>query len=390
VKKEDIENYYFKLAGDLNTYVFPKIDNALTSDPSIRTHLNPAFPFPMKIRAALLDTHLAVEYVGPEDNDDSHISIEGVWQPTLKLLDFLGIDLAHISAPRLPWSTNLENMQVFLGEAMNLLGDYLYDVVSNPQDLILNGIPEFGVSHDPTYVSNTTFLWSDAEGAIRIRRIDFLELFPIQKEGWAYHTKESLEHFADFLINYQVPTYSHELHAILNDFIQLIAQSGTDEPTITKYLEKHPEILQISFGTHELNPQTDLIWQYSTDIPDLKPDFMPVKMDGFADILEFKLPRLKSTPLVGSSARRHPSFEIDSALAQIDQYEDWVSQDINRQWLEATKSIKIMHPHIYLVIGHREEFNATERQKLRGRRNATIFTYDEFIEMARMQLYRLR
>ena len=54
------------------------------------------------------------------------------------------------------------------------------------------------------------------------------------------------------------------------------------------------------------------------------------------------------------------------------------------------KGIKIMHPHTYLVIGHREEFDATERQKLRGRRNATIFTYDELIEMARMQLYRVR
>jgi hypothetical protein len=54
------------------------------------------------------------------------------------------------------------------------------------------------------------------------------------------------------------------------------------------------------------------------------------------------------------------------------------------------KNIKILHPHTYLVIGHRDDFDSTERQKLRSRRNATIFTYDEFIEMARMQLYRVR
>jgi hypothetical protein len=313
-----------------------------------------------------------------------------MWRPGVSVFDFLGIEVEHLSPVHIPITTSLENVQIFLGDAMNLLGDYLYDIVSNPHDLALNGILDFTNASEPTYVSNVTFLWSDREGALRIRRIDFLELMPIQKEGWAYHTEESFANFAEFLVHHEVPRYRPQLHAILNQFIELVVSSNVSEPMITGYLADHPEILQLAFGADNLNPQIDLEWQYPSGKPNLKPDFMPEKMDGYADVLEFKLPRLKSGAVVGPDVRSHPSFEVDSALAQIDEYQDWCAQEINRRWLDSSKGIKVLKPHTYLVIGHSEEFSASDRQRLRGRRNATIFTYDEFIQMARMQLYRVR
>lgn len=33
-----------------------------------------------------------------------------------------------------------------------------------------------------------------------------------------------------------------------------------------------------------------LKWQYQTQDKDLKPDFMPERMDGYCDIMEFKMP----------------------------------------------------------------------------------------------------
>ncbi|MEQ8454978.1 MAG: DUF4263 domain-containing protein [Sandaracinaceae bacterium] len=145
----------------------------------------------------------------------------------------------------------------------------------------------------------------------------------------------------------------------------------------------HPEILQLAFGCHELHPETTLEWQYETDREDLRPDFMPVKMDGFADIVEFKLPWLKGKPVVGPATRTKPSAEVDTALAQIDEYEEWCAQDVNRRWLEEEKGIRVHAPMTYLVIGHQSEFTAEDRQRFRKRRNAIIVTYDEFVEMAR-------
>lgn len=134
---------------------------------------------------------------------------------------------------------------------------------------------------------------------------------------------------------------------------------------------------------HELHPETTLEWQYETDREDLRPDFMPVKMDGFADIVEFKLPWLKGKPVVGPATRTKPSAEVDTALAQIDEYEEWCAQDVNRRWLEEEKGIRVHAPMTYLVIGHQSEFTAEDRQRFRKRRNAIIVTYDEFVEMAR-------
>ena len=117
---------------------------------------------------------------------------------------------------------------------------------------------------------------------------------------------------------------------------------------------------------------------------------MPTGIDGYADIVDFKLPILKSKPIVGNSTRSHPSFEIDSALAQVDEYEEWCSQEINQQWLFNTKNIRVKYPRKYLIIGHSKNFSPEDRQILRKRRDASIITYDELIAMARFQLYRLK
>lgn len=388
--KEQFESLVLGIVRDLNERVFPVVDQRLSADPDLRGRLSPAFPYPKKVRIAALDSHLVVEYVGPEDASRGDFEVEGSWLPGRTVFDFLGLDFGHLGAPRIPFGTNLENLQVFLGDAMALLGDYLYDVVANPSSVMLNGIPDFTVATEPTYVSNVAFLWSDSAGVFRIRRIDFMELFPISDDGWGYHTLESLGHFAEFIISYPVPSYRPHLHQVLNDFIQLVATPQATEPQITSYLESHPEILQLSLGAHQLNPQTRLIWQLPRSTSDLQPDFMPERMDGFSDILEFKLPRLSRNTMVGAESRRHPSSEVEAALAQVDEYEDWCLQDANREWLLRTKGIQVSSPHTYLVIGHSDDFTAEDRQLLRRRRNATIFTYDEFINMARMQLYRIR
>lgn len=104
------------------------------------------------------------------------------------------------------------------------------------------------------------------------------------------------------------------------------------------------------------------------------------------DILEFKLPNLKSKPIVGSSTKSQPSHEVDTAIAQINEYDKWCSQEVNQQWLFETKNIRVKHPRKYLVIGHSKDFEPEQRQELRETRNVVIITYDELIDMANTEL----
>jgi hypothetical protein len=391
IEKHEFNRFITGIVNDLNNIVFREVNDAIEKKPELRNHINPAFPYPRELRIGLLRNCLAVEYIGPEILDSSIFKTSGIYLPNHNVFDFLGIEINHLPCISMPMSENIDNTAFFLGESISYLCDYFYDFTQMPSELIqLNGYIDFSEPVNPIYISNTTFFWTDSDGTLKIRHIDFLEIFPYTDEGVGYHDIKSLEYFASFIINYTVPTYKIELHRKLNEFIEFINLPDISEPDITKYLEKNPEILQISFGAHNLNPQTDLIWQYDTDKPNLKPDFLIEKMDGFCDILEFKLPKLKSKPIVGTEVRQHPSFEIDSAIAQINEYDYWFAQEVNRRWLEENKGIRVLNPIKHLVIGHSDEFNSEDRRKLRSTRGISVFTYDEFIELARFQIYRIR
>lgn len=389
--QEKAEEFAKKLIGELNDNVFNNIYNYLRENPEDREYLNPAFPFPRKVRIGLLDGYLVVEHVGPNEDHEDDISTEFLYDPTKTMYDFLEMDFSHLKAfPRIPCNNSVENMVFFLGDSIDYLTDYFYDFTQIPEDFCLNGILDITQSDVPCVLNNCTFFWSDSAGALRIKHIDLLELFPYQDGNCVYHTEPSLIYFSNYIISNKVPTYRVELHNALNHFIHLISLQDTSEPEITKFLSDHPGILQISFGQNRLNPQVELFWQYDAERSSLKPDFLPEKMDGYCDIMEFKLPYIKSKPLVGNDHRTHPSYEIDKAIAQLDEYEEWFSQELNRTWLTEAHGIKVLNPVRYLIIGHSKEFSAEGRRRLRNTRNTVFFTYDEFIEMARYQIYRVR
>jgi hypothetical protein len=390
MEREVFLKFISRITQELNDNVFGQIDYILSHNKKIRHNLNPAFPFPRLLRIGLLKNCLAVEYIGPENKLDDSIPTEGIFQPEFDIFDFLDIKIEHLKSIPVSIDDNVENCSFFLGKSIEYLCDYFYDITQMPSEIIqLNGYMDFSAPSKPIFVSNTTFFWTDEEEGLKLKHIDFLEIFPFDKDGGVlYH--DTFDHFTKFLLEYKVPTYNIELHKKLNEFIEFISFPDIDEPDITKFLEKNPEILQIAFGIHNLNPQILLEWQYQTDKDNLKPDFLPQRMDGFCDILDFKLPSLKSKPIVGTPERYHPSYEIDMAIAQLDCYEEWCNQEVNIKWLEKEKGIKILYPQRFLIIGHSKEFTAEDRRKLRNIRNTSIFTYDEFIEMARFQIYRIK
>lgn len=389
--EKKLENFFKEIVGELNNLVLGKVFATLKIAPGLRKSMNPAFPFPKEIKMGILNNCFAVEYVGPSDESDEPLNSRGIYQPTWNIYDFLDIDIKHLKQPSIDAPDRIENMVFFLGGSIQYLTDYFYDFTQMPADMMLNGTVNFSNIKEPTYISNTTYFWTNSNGDLKIKHIDFLEIFPFDKDGNIYyHDDASFDQFCEFILEYRVPNYKVQLHKQLNKFIELISLPDMKEPQITKYLEKNPEILQMAFGINKLNPQIELQWQYESTKDNLKPDFLPTRMDGFSDIMEFKLPHLNSKPMVGSESRRQPSFEIDSAFAQIDLYEEWCAQEVNTKWLEREKGIKIMYPHRFLIIGHSKDFSAEDRARLRRIRNTSVFTYDEFIELVRYQIYRFR
>ena len=98
---------------------------------------------------------------------------------------------------------------------------------------------------------------------------------------------------------YDILYLTYIIHSCAVNNIGLINLQETNEVDITE----HPEILQYAFGMNKLNAQTLLKWQYQTQDKDLKPDFMPERMDGYCDIMEFKMPNLDGKCIVGTNER---------------------------------------------------------------------------------------
>lgn len=389
---EELEKFIRDMSDDIKDYVFRPINDLILKKPEIRNSLNPAFPYPYKLRIGILDNCLAVEYIGPNKDEDDDFGCEGSFQPSWDIYDFLNIDINIHKSRGFKIETDLDNMSFFLGKSISYLTDYFYDITQLPYEfLMMNSFVDFSKVERPMFISNTNFFWTDENDQLKIKHIDFMEIFPLGENGEIYyHDNNGLEKFAEFVTNYKVPKYRVKLHSKLNEFIEFINLPNINEPKITAFLSENPEILQLAFGYHELNPQIALDWQFETKLDNLKPDFLPIRMDGYADIMEFKLPYLKNNAMVGKPERRHPSFEIDTAIAQLDTYNEWCSQKVNVEWLEKNKGIKVLYPRKFLIMGHSKDFSKEDRAKLRGIRDTTVFTYDEFIEMARFQLYRVQ
>ena len=390
--KEELETALNSITKLLNERVFGVVSDYLKLYPERRAEINCAFPFPRMIRVGLLKKHLVIEYCGPEDNGSEVVTAQGVDWPSCGIEDFLDIDLKHEMVDVLTFDGPIQNMSFFLGKSIEHLTDYFYDLTQIPYELIcMNAMIDFENIDRYTYISNTTFFWTTNKDLLKIRKIDFMEIIPFTENGEVFfYNEESIKELAKCIIHKKVPKYNIKLHEYLNEFIELINLQDTGEVEITDFLAKHPVILQYAFGINELNPQILLEWQYVTKNSNLKPDFMPRRMDGYCDIMEFKRPHLNGKYMVGTNERRQPSYQIDSAVAQINLYGEWCSQKVNAVWLENKYQIKVCNPIKYLIIGHSKDFKAEDRRKLREERNIVIYTYDEFIEMARCQIYRYK
>ncbi|MDM8161162.1 DUF4263 domain-containing protein [Labilibaculum sp. K2S] len=248
-------------------------------------------------------------------------------------------------------------------------------------------------------IVNGRFFDADETGlkTRHIKWIDFLPLKITDETDEAYSITVSLneisqliEHDAHFV--YPLPSkedFKFTKLPQINRFLELIGNNKTSETQLTSFLEKHINlfILTMGFLATEIHPQLICEWQ-SENRKGIQPDFFIVRPNGYADIVEFKLPKLKSHTIVGRTNRETFSAEINSYISQTRVYKEYFEDPNNRNWVEKKHGIKVRYPKRVLVVGRRWEFSSDEwKEIIDDYRDIEIMTFDDLTDGVVSQFY---
>lgn len=175
----------------------------------------------------------------------------------------------------------------------------------------------------------------------------------------------------------------------INRFIELFGDSNYSEPEITSFLaeDENKFILKMGFMGVEIYEEVLCEWQ-SEKRNNIKPDFFILRSNGYADIIEFKLPNMKSNLIVGCNNREHFNSELYTYIAQTRVYATYFDDPNNRKWFESKNGFKVHKPRRYLVIGRRNDFSSDEWIEIKGDfNNLDIITYDDLVDTVISQFY---
>ena len=143
----------------------------------------------------------------------------------------------------------------------------------------------------------------------------------------------------------------------------------------------------MAFLARDIRHQVMCEWQSEERNP-VKPDFFVIHPNGYANIIEFKLPFLKSNTITGKSNRETFSAEINSYISQTRVYKTYFDDPNNRNWFERKYGFKVNNPKRILIVGRRWHFNSEEwREIVADYRDIEILTYDDLIDGVVAQFY---
>ncbi len=247
-------------------------------------------------------------------------------------------------------------------------------------------------------IINGRFFDADKNGLVT-RHVKWMDFFPIQFDGSDAEydrirfTLAPLEQMveADSRYIYPAPTdYKFQKLPIINRFIELWGNSASGETEITRFLaeESHKFILTMKFGAVDAKPEIKCEWQ-SQQKADIKPDFFMIQPNGFADIVEFKLPHIGKSAVVGSDNRESFAAWLNSYISQTRVYANYFDDPNNRAWFEEKHKFRVYKPRRWLVVGRRKDFSPHEwREIIADYRDVDIITFDDLIDGTTAQFYR--
>ena len=246
-------------------------------------------------------------------------------------------------------------------------------------------------------IINSKFFDSNESGLIS-RHIKWLEVFPVKfsLENERPKITFNLSRFSNHVefastYNYKIPSdYKYGKLPLINKFIETWGNKSNNELTITKFLaqKEHEFILTMRFGADSIKHELNCEWQ-SDEKDDIRPDFFVIQPNGFADIVEFKLPYIDGSPIVGKKNRESFSAWMNQYIAQTRVYAQYFDDPNNRKWFENKYGFKVFKPRRWLVVGRRSDFDAfTWREIASDYKDLEVMNFDDLVDGVVVQFYK--
>ncbi len=351
--------------------------------------------------------HLAIEYFGPELTKElpksKNVKIthyDFADSGTNLFEEIVGFKFESTSMPfTMPIPPFSEDLVYPTNKGMDKLLELKWNWMAQDSIMNING-PGFHVEKGQfTRVINARFFDADENG-LKTRHIKWIDFLPLEIENETEDTHElkislnQLKSLVKYDAHYQYPLpakddFKYNKLPQINRFIELIGNKKTTEPQLTKFLEQNENkfILTMGFLSKEIHPQLLLEWQ-SQEKDNIQPDFLIVRPNGFADIVEFKLPDTKSKTIVGKSNRETFSAEINKYISQTRVYREFFEDPNNRNWVKDKFHLSVRHPKRYLVVGRRWDFSSEIwKEIIDDYKDIEIITFDELVDGVVSQFY---
>jgi hypothetical protein len=169
------------------------------------------------------------------------------------------------------------------------------------------------------------------------------------------------------------------LNTRIRSFAEMAKKEKVNErKDLQKFFEANPDFLYFGSRYQRIIPQVKLPREGNSD---LIPDFLLERVtDGFCDILDIKLPEKRM--ITGAKDRRAFSHQVDSAIAQVEEYQEYFDEKKNRDFIREKYKANICKPQILVLIGDSTNIDPEELRKIRQRRinEAEVITYSEIIK----------
>ncbi|WP_343566208.1 Shedu anti-phage system protein SduA domain-containing protein [Sphingobacterium sp.] len=375
------------------------------------THLIKTFPAfllePERIALYFGKNHLAIEYFGKvstnflsEDRDIavSYYDYSHIGESLLEAIIGFKYD-STVKGLKFPLPPYIEDLIMPTNRGMDEMINLKWNFAAQDSIIGINSpsyiIPEGQFSR----IVNGRFYDADENG-LKTRHIKWIDIFPLSIAKTSVESEllsinitpvvSSIEHDAHF--QYPQPEkldYKFEKLPKINRFVELIGSKSTSETTITSFLEdqKNQFILTMGLFATKVLSQKICEWQSENKLA-IKPDFFIVKPNGYADIIEFKLPHLKTASIVGRENRETFSAEISSYISQTRVYSQYFEDPNNRNWVENQYGIKVLYPKRILIVGRRWNFSSEEWRSIQAEfKDVEILTYEDLIDGVVAQFY---
>ncbi|EKO3457988.1 DUF4263 domain-containing protein [Vibrio parahaemolyticus] len=350
-------------------------------------------------------THIAVEYMGPEVVKElrGELRIEVQYHDYSteecnifeKIIGFEYDSNLDVEMPLAPFSQDL----LFpTNRGLDKLMDLGWNFAAQNSIMGMNVPSPSPMPEQFTRIVNGMFFDADESG-LKTRRIKWLDFFPINfdssdsKVDRIGFNLDVIEHFIEHDAHYSYPMpddYKFIQLPKINKFIEIWGNKDSSEPDITSYLSKSENefILSMKFGASSVHSELTCEWQ-SENRNDIRPDFFVVQPNGYADIVEFKLPDIDKNTVVGSSNRESFGAWLNSYIAQTRVYSTYFDDPNNRRWFEDKYGFKVHKPRRWLVVGRRHDFDSDVwREIMSDYRDLDILTFDDLIDGVAVQFYK--